>query len=205
MTISSPTIALKAWSLLLSQRQDFLNNHLARVPVTPNLEGTMEMRGVVLSGVGAQDMDTSECQVSTLDDVELYWKNEQLDVGAVFRPGIDAPFSPSNINDFETDSMAGNPLLIDEEHDKDISPGHHLTPPLSERSTQPPVLMKGPHMEQELKMFPILFKEIYLNKLKYCYCLCFIVNYEPRQKIEWDTKAKSKVIVLEISSTRSLA
>ena len=43
-TISSQEIHLAAWQLLLSQRQNFLNNHLARVPITPNQEGTMEMR-----------------------------------------------------------------------------------------------------------------------------------------------------------------
>ena len=36
MTKSSQEIPLAAWSLLLSQRQQFLNDHLARVPVTPN-------------------------------------------------------------------------------------------------------------------------------------------------------------------------
>ena len=72
MTISSQEIPLAAWSLLSSQRQDFLNNHLARVPITPNQEGTMEMRDEVLSSVGAQDMDTSRSQVSHLDDVEFY-------------------------------------------------------------------------------------------------------------------------------------
>ena len=36
ITISSQEIPLAAWQLLLSQRQDFLNNHLARVPITPN-------------------------------------------------------------------------------------------------------------------------------------------------------------------------
>ena len=55
ITISSQEIPLAAWQLLLSQRQDFLNNHLARVPITPNQEGTMEMRDEVLSSVGAQD------------------------------------------------------------------------------------------------------------------------------------------------------
>ena len=44
ITISSQEIPLATWQLLLSQRQDFLNNHLARVPVTPNQEETMEMR-----------------------------------------------------------------------------------------------------------------------------------------------------------------
>ena len=44
ITISSQEIPLAAWQLLLSQRQDFLDNHLSRVPITPNQEGTMEMR-----------------------------------------------------------------------------------------------------------------------------------------------------------------
>ena len=69
ITISSQEILLAAWQLLLSQRQDFLNNHLARVPITPNQEGTMEMREEVLSSVGAQDLDTSSYQVSDLEDI----------------------------------------------------------------------------------------------------------------------------------------
>ena len=36
ITISSQEIPLAAWQLLLAQKQDFLNNHLARVPITPN-------------------------------------------------------------------------------------------------------------------------------------------------------------------------
>ena len=52
-TRTSPKIPLAAWSLLLSQRQEFLNNHLARVPVTPNQQGTHELKDDVLSSVGA--------------------------------------------------------------------------------------------------------------------------------------------------------
>ena len=75
MTISSQETPLAAWSLLLSQKQKFLNNHLARVPVTPNQQGSHEMRDEVLSSVGAWDMDTSGYQVSVdLDDVEFYWE-----------------------------------------------------------------------------------------------------------------------------------
>ena len=70
--ISSKEILPTAWRLLLSQRQDFLNNLLARVPVTPNQQGTMEMRDEVLPSVGGQDMDTSGYQVSDLDDFEFY-------------------------------------------------------------------------------------------------------------------------------------
>ena len=52
ITISSQEIPLAAWQLLLSQRQDFLDIHLPRVPITENQEGIMEMREEVLSSVG---------------------------------------------------------------------------------------------------------------------------------------------------------
>ena len=44
----------------------------------------MEMTNDVLSSVGAQDMNTSGHQVSDLDDFEVYWENDHLDVDAVF-------------------------------------------------------------------------------------------------------------------------
>ena len=129
MKIGSQEIPLAAWSLLLSQRQEFLNNYLARVPVTPNQQGTHEMRYEVLSGVGSQDMDTRVYQVSAdSDDVEFYSENDQLDADAVFRPGIDTPFSPSNFKDFENGSTAGSPILLDGEQDKENSLPRSTTP-----------------------------------------------------------------------------
>ena len=71
ITISSQEIPLAARQLLLAQRQDFLNNHLAQVPITPNREGTLEMRDEVLSSVGAQVLDTSSYQISDLEDIEF--------------------------------------------------------------------------------------------------------------------------------------
>ena len=50
------------------------------------------MREEVLYSVGAQDLDTSSYQVSDLKDIEFNWENSQLDMDAVFRPGIDTPF-----------------------------------------------------------------------------------------------------------------
>ena len=97
ITISSQEIPLAAWHLLLAQRQDFLNNHVARVSITPNQEGTMEMRHEVLSSVGAQDLDTNSYQVSDLQHIEFNWENSHLDMDAVFRPGIDTPFFTYNI------------------------------------------------------------------------------------------------------------
>ena len=43
LTMSSQEFPLATRSLLLSQRQQFLNNHLARVPVNPNQQGTHEI------------------------------------------------------------------------------------------------------------------------------------------------------------------
>ena len=59
VTICSQEYPLAAWSLLLSQREQFLNNYLARVPVTRNQKGTHEMRDEVILSVVAQEMDTS--------------------------------------------------------------------------------------------------------------------------------------------------
>ena len=141
ITISSQEIPLAAWQLLLSQRQDFLNNHLARVAITPNQEGTIEMRGE-LSSVGAQDLDTSSYQVSDLVDIEFNWENSQLDMDAVFRPGIDTPFSPTTFDDLLMgDRSVENPIVLDEEEDKENAPPP--TTPESVRPTEPPRLQRS--------------------------------------------------------------
>ena len=144
ITISSQEIPLTAWQLLLSQRQDFSNNHLARVPITPNQEGTMEMRDEVLSSVGTQDLDTSSYQVSDLEDIEFNWENDQLHLDAVFRPGIDNPFSPTIFDDLLMgDGSVENPIVLDEEEDKENSAPTTRTPePV--RPTEPPRLLRSP-------------------------------------------------------------
>jgi len=141
LTISSQEIPLAAWQLLLSQRQDFLNNHLPRVPITENQEGTMEMRDEVLSSVGAQDLDTSSYQVSDLEDIEFNWENSQLDMDAVFRPGIDTPFSPTTFDDLSMEGSVENPIVLDEEEDKENAPPP--TTPESVRPTEPPRLQRS--------------------------------------------------------------
>ena len=140
--VSSQEIPLASWQLLLSQRQDFLNNHLARVPITPNQEGTMEMTDEVLSSVGAQDLDTSSYQVSDLEDIKLNWENSQLDLDAVFRPSIYTPFSPTTFDDLLMgDGSVENPIVLDEEEDKENAP--HPTTPESVRPTEPPRLQRS--------------------------------------------------------------
>ena len=103
------------------------------------------MRDEVLSSVGAKEgLDTSGYQVSAadLDDVEFYWENDQLDIDAVFRPGIDTPFSPTAFDDLGMGGLAESHILLDEEEEKENSPPTTTTP-VSERPTQPPVLLKN--------------------------------------------------------------
>ena len=152
ITISSQEIPLAAWQLLLAQRQDFSNNHLARLPITPNQEGTMEMRDEVLTSVGAQDLDTSSYQVSDLEDIEFNWENSQMDMDSVFTPGIDTPFSPTVFDDsLMADGSVENPIVLDEEQDKENAPP---TTPVSERPSEPPRLLKSRAFRARIENVP---------------------------------------------------
>ena len=126
----------------MSQRQDILNNHLARVPITPNQEGTIEKKDEVLSSVGAQDLDTSSYQVSDLEDIELNWEDSQLDMDAVFRPSIDTSFSPTTFDDISMGGSVGNPIVLNKEEDKENSPPAPSTPE-SVRPTETPRLQRS--------------------------------------------------------------
>ena len=141
LTISSQEIPLAARQLLLSQRQDFLDKNLPRVPITENQEGTLDMRDEVLSSVGAQDLYTSSYQVSDPEDIEFNWENSQLDMDAVFRPGIDTPFSPTTFDDLSMEGSVETPIVLDEEEDKKNAPSP--TKPKSVRTTEPPRLQRS--------------------------------------------------------------
>ena len=70
-------------------------------------------------------MDTSLYQVSDLEDSDFYGEKDQLDVDAVFRRGIDTPFSPKVFDDLEMVGSAENTILLDEDENKGISPQQH--------------------------------------------------------------------------------
>ena len=135
------------------------------------------MRDEVLSSVGAQEgLDTNGYQVSAdLDDVEFYWENDQLDVDAVFRPGIDTPFSPTAFDDLGMRGSAENPILLDEEEDKENSPPT-ITTSVSERPTRPPVLLRSRPFGTRIENVP---DYVYRNLFqKVLVCLCFNINYD---------------------------
>ena len=141
ITISSQEIPPAAGHLLLSQRQDFLDNHQSRVPITPNQEETMEKRDEVHSNVGAQDLDTSSYQVSDLKDIEFNWENSNFEMDAVFRPGIETPFSPTIFDDLSMEGSVENRIVLDEEEDKENAPPPST--PESVRPTDPPRLQRS--------------------------------------------------------------
>ena len=151
--MSSQEIPLAARHLLLSQRQEILNNHLAHVPITPKQQGTFKMREEVLSSVGAQDLDTSSYQVSDLEDIEFNWENSQLDMDAVFGPSIDTPFPPTTFDDLLMgDGSVENPIVLDEEEDKENA----LPPTTSEsvRPTKPPRLQRSRALGARMENLP---------------------------------------------------
>ena len=159
LTISSQEIPQAAWQLLLSQRQDFLNIHLPRVPTTQNQEGTMEMRDEVLSSVGAQDVDTSSYQVSDLEDKEFNWENSQMDMDAVFRPGKDTRFSPNTIDYLSMEGTVENPIVLDEEEDKENAPP---STPETVRTTEPPGLQRSRAFGTRMENVPdYVFKNMF--------------------------------------------
>ena len=62
---------------------------------------------------------------------------------AVFRPGVDTPFSPTTFDDFSMEGTVENRIVLDEEEDKEnVAPPPPLTPE-SVRPTEPPRLQRS--------------------------------------------------------------
>ena len=85
-------------------------------------------------------MDTSSYQVSDLEDIEFNWENSQMDMDAVFRPGIDTPFSPNTFDDLSIEGSVENPIVLDVKEDKENAPP---STPESVRPTEPPRLQRS--------------------------------------------------------------
>ena len=109
-TKGSQGLPLAAWSLLLSQKQKYLNEQLARVPVTANQQGTHDMRDEVFSSSGPQDMYTSWSQVSDPDDVEFYWEKDQLNVDVVLNRAFIPPFRQQRLTTWRWEFQRKTPI-----------------------------------------------------------------------------------------------
>ena len=96
-------------------------------------------------------MDTSNYQVSNLEDIEFNWENSQLDMESVFRPGKDTPFSPTVFDDLLMgDGSVENPIVLDEEEDKANAP----TTPESVRPNEPPRLQRSRAFRARIENVP---------------------------------------------------
>ena len=132
----------------------------------------MEMRDEVLSGVGAKSMDTSGYQLFDQDDFDFYWEKDQLDVEALFRPGIDTPFSSKAFDDLEIGGSAENPILLDEEEDKENSPS---ATPVSEKPSGPTALLRScPFGRRKEKVPKYVYRNTFQSRLL---CMFFVMNY----------------------------
>ena len=58
----------------------------------------------------------------------------------MFRPGIDTPFSPTTFEDLSKEGSVENPIVLDEEEDKENAPSPST--PVFVRPTEPPRLQK---------------------------------------------------------------
>ena len=102
--------------------------------------------------MGAQDLDTSSYQVSDLEDIEFNWENSQLDMDAVFRPGLDTPFSPTTSDDLLMgDGSVENLIVLDEE---DLENAPPATTAESVRPTDSPMLQRSRAFGAKMKFVP---------------------------------------------------
>ena len=93
--------------------------------------------------MGAQVLDTSSYQLSDLEDIEFNWENSQLGMDAVFRPGIDTPFSPITFDDLMMgDGSVENRIVLDEDEVKENAPPAPSIPE-SVRPTEPSRLQRS--------------------------------------------------------------
>ena len=105
---------------------------------------------------------------------------------AVFRPGIDTPFYPTSFDDLSMWGWEGsveNPIVLDEEEDKENSPLAPSTP-VSVRPTEPPRLQSSHAFGARIENIPdyscrIFFSAnltvfVFLYKL---YLTCYIFSY----------------------------
>ena len=73
---------------------------------------------------------------------------------AVFRPGIETPFSPPTFDDLSMEgSSVENPIVLDEEDDKENSPPPPSTPE-SVRPTEPPRLQRSRPLGTRIENVP---------------------------------------------------
>ena len=88
-------------------------------------------------------MNTNECHVPDLQDIEFHWEDPYLNKDVIFQPGVNSSF-PSNLLQFSegffcTKAQSQN-LKLDDEEDKQNS---STTTAVSERPNRPTALLQS--------------------------------------------------------------
>ena len=113
-------------------------------------------------------MDPSSYQVSDREDIEFNWENSELD--AVFRPGIDTPFSPATFDDSTMEVSVENHIVLDEEEDKENASPSTL---VSERPTEPPRLLRSLAFGEGVENIPdYVYRNLFQHVIP---CWCFVI------------------------------
>ena len=108
-----------------------------------------------------------------MDDVDFKRENDELDVNAIFRPGIDTTSSPTAFEDLEMGGPAENLNLFKEDVDKEITPP---TTPVSERPTRSLALLRSRPFRTRIEKFPdYIYRRLFQLGLP---CMCFIINFK---------------------------
>ena len=105
--------------------------------------------------------------------MEFNWQNDQLDLDAVFRPGIDTPYSTTTFDDLSMEgSSIENPLVLDEEKDKENAAP---STPVSERPTEPPRFLRSRAFGARMENWPdYVYRNLFQKVLP---SLCFDIIY----------------------------
>ena len=94
---------------------------------------------------------------------------------AVFRPGINTPFSATTFDDLSMGVSVENLIVLDEEQDKENAPPPPTTPK-SVRPTKPPRLQRSRPVGTRVQNVPdYVYRKLFQGVLP---CLCFDVNYK---------------------------
>ena len=82
------------------------------------------MREAVFASSGAHDTDTSNYELSDLKYIEFFWAGPRVELDAAFKPESGTTFWPTAFNDIEMEEggPSKNPIVLDEEEDKQKSP-----------------------------------------------------------------------------------
>ena len=116
----------------------------------------------------------------------------------VFRPGIDTPFSPTTFDDLSMEGSVENPMVLDEEEDKENAPP---SIPESVRPTKPPRLQRsrafGARMEN---LRDYVFRNLFhLVLLCFCFDIFNMFHFFITFFKNWSDMCEIKAVAVSIS------